>query len=168
MLHGESQGIMLLTLSGGGGTVWVKRSNEGGPDMSGCAYTTELATVCSGYDRATCWVHARTGLIPPHTTVLTTQKLRLTDSDVFYTMNVFRSDDAGATWTGPSPQHGLSRRMEPDGVEVGPSDFTPAWHAARSALLGTGHTVRYRDNTLVRGAYRRQTVYSVYDQAAAE
>ena len=44
-------------------------------------YNIELTTVAGGYDRKTCWVHARAGVIPPSTAVLTTQKLRLTGSD---------------------------------------------------------------------------------------
>ena len=64
---------------------------------------TELQAIHSGYDRKTCWVHARPGAIPgdPPIVVVTMQKLRLTGSDVFYALNETRTDDGGKTWTDP-------------------------------------------------------------------
>ena len=129
-------------------------------------YTLNLQTVASGYDRKTCWVQTRAGVIPPTTAVITTQKLRLTGSDIFYAIHDLRSDDGGATWTEPAEQLTLGRKPRPDGTEVCPCDGTPTWHAATGKLLATGHTAVYRDDDLVHGFRPRATWYSVYDATA--
>ena len=126
-------------------------------------YDIELTTVTSGYDRKTCWVHARAGVIPPSTAVLTTQKLRLTGSDIFYALHSTRSDDLGRSWSPLTKQETLDRRSIGDSVEACPCDFTPAWHAATGTLLGTGHTALYTDDELIGRPYPRQTYYTVYD-----
>ena len=120
-------------------------------------YDIELTTVTSGYDRKTCWVHARAGVIPPSTAVLTTQKLRLTGSDIFYALHSTRSDDLGRTWSPLVKQDTLDRRPIGDNIEAVPCDFTPAWHAATGKLLGTGHTALYTDDELVERPYPQQT-----------
>ncbi len=129
-------------------------------------YSQQLETVSEGYDRKTCWVHARAGVIPPATAVITTQKLRLTGSDIFYGLHDFRSDDFGRTWTGPAAHEGFARRLMEDGVERCVCDATPAWHAAAGKLLLTGHTAAYKNDELARGEVRRYTAYSVYDPDA--
>ncbi len=129
----------------------------------------ELTAAHSGYDRKTCWVHARAGAIPadPPIVVMTMQKLRLTGSDVFYELNDMRTDDGGATWTGPTPHADtLGRRAGGDGIEVGICDFWPAWHEHTGVLLGTGHTVRYLNDNLHPHPRARSSVWSVYDPDA--
>ena len=93
------------------------------------------------------------------------QKLLLTGSDVFFALNEMRTDDLGKTWSGPR-EHAetLGRRNEPDGVIVATCDFTPKWHARSGKLLGTGQTVRYRDDKVIENR-DRETSYSVYDPA---
>ena len=117
----------------------------------------------SGYDRKSCWVQTRCGMVPPATAVITTQKLRLSGSDIFSGICDLRSDDFGRTWTAPVVQPGLARRPNPDGTEDCPCDGTPAWHAASGTLLMTGHLARYRDDELVPDPRPRATWYSVYD-----
>jgi len=129
----------------------------------------ELTTATSGYDRKTCWVHARAGAIPgdPPIVVMTMQKLRLTGSDVFYELNEMRTDDGGATWSGPTPHADtLGRRLLEGGIEEGISDFTPAWHERSGRLLGTGHTVRYLNDNLHPHPRARSSVWTVYDPDA--
>ncbi len=135
-------------------------------------FEVELQTIQSGYDRQTCWVHPRAGIIPAgpgqaggtFTAVLTMHELRIADSDCYYPIHDMRSDDGGETWTGPSSQTAaFGRRPMPDRVEEGISDFWPTWHAKTEKLLGTGHTIRYRDNTLTPAPRPRDTTYSVYD-----
>jgi hypothetical protein len=128
----------------------------------------DLQAIRSGYDRRTCWVHARgTALGDTGAAVITTQKLRLTGSDVFYELNDLRSDDAGRTWTEPTAHPDtLGRRLLGDGLEEGICDFTPGWHAATQSVLGTGHTVRYLNDDLAPAPRRRATAYSVYDADA--
>ncbi len=131
------------------------------------AFDIQLDTISSGFDKKTCWVHPRAGAIPgaPPSVVLTMQKLRLTGSDVFYTLNEMRTDDRGRTWSSPVEHATLGRRPEPDGGEVGVCDFWPKWHAQTGTLLGIGHTVRYVNDAIPRER-ARETAYSIYDAAA--
>ena len=128
-------------------------------------YRIQLDVISRGYDGKTCWVHPRAGTIPGKDpiVVLTMQKLLLTGSDVFFALNEMRTDDLGKTWTGPI-EHGrtLGRREEPDGVVVATCDFTPKWHARTGKLLGTGQTVRYKNDRVIENR-DRETSYSVYD-----
>lgn len=136
--------------------------------MPAVGFRVQLDTIRTGFDKKTCWVHARAGAIPgdpPHV-VLTMQKLLLSGSDVFFALCEMRTDDLGKTWTGPI-EHGdtLGRREEPGGVVVAACDFWPKWHAKTGKLLGIGHTVRYRDNKVIPNR-QRETCYSVYDDQA--
>ena len=130
-------------------------------------FTVQLQTAQSGYDRKTCWVHTRAGVIPdgPHSfaAVLTMHELRISGSDVYYPIHELRSDDGGTTWSKPFSQAAFSRRDRPGGVEEGICDFWPTWHAKTRTLLGTGHTVRYINDNLEPHPRPRNTAYSVYD-----
>ena len=125
----------------------------------------ELQTVSSGYDRKTCWVHARLGVIPgnPPIVVITMSKMRLTGSDVFYSLYEMRTDDGGSTWTSPV-EHAdtLGRRRTEDGVDEGVANWWPAWHAKTGVLLGTGDTARYVKDDHAPGPMRCWATYSVY------
>jgi hypothetical protein len=131
-------------------------------------FRIQLDTLSHGYDGKTCWVHSRAGTIPGPvpSVVLTMQKLLLTGSDVFFALNEIRTDDLGKTWRGPT-EHAdtLGRRNEPDGVIVATCDFTPKWHAKTGKLLGTGQTVRYRNDRVIENR-DRETSWSVYDPQA--
>ncbi len=136
------------------------RADEAAP-----GYRIQLETISHGYDGQTCWVHPRAGTIPGEKpiVVLTMQKLLLSGSDVFFALNEMRTDDLGKTWSGPA-EHGetLGRRGEPGGVTVATCDFTPKWHARSGKLLGTGQTVRYRNDRVIENR-DRETSYAVYD-----
>lgn len=128
-------------------------------------YEIKPDVVSSGYDGVTSWFHPHAGLIPGKnpTIVLTMQKWWLARSDVFFALFDLKSKDGGKTWTSPRENtNTLGRRSEGGKREVGISDFTPRYHSRSGKLLGTGHTVRYEDNHLVRGA-KRSTVWAVYD-----
>jgi hypothetical protein len=128
-------------------------------------FRIQLNTISRGYDGQTGWVHPRAGAIPGATpsVVLTMQKLMLKGSDVFFALNEMRSDDLGATWSGPT-EHAttLGRRNESNGVIVAACDFWPKWHAKSGTLLGIGHTVRYRNEKVIPNR-PRETAWSVYD-----
>ena len=130
------------------------------------SFSVKLQTVCSGYDRKTCWVQTRAGVIPPGQAVITAQKLRLTGSDIFYAIHSMHSTDAGATWSDPVQQDAFAPRPREDGSYFYVSDFWPKWHAASHSMLGTGHTPLYRDDELVAESYPRSPAYSVYDATA--
>ncbi len=135
------------------------------PETAPPDFEIRLDTVRSGFDKKTCWVHPRLGVIPgePPSVVMTMQKLLLTGSDVFYALNEMRTDDLGETWSGPTPhEKSLGRRDEADGVVVAACDFTPKWHAGTRKLLGIGQSVRYRNNRVMH-VRRREAVYAVYD-----
>lgn len=134
-------------------------------------FRIQLDTLAQEYDGKICWVQARAGAIPREgmapLVVVTMQKLLVTGSDVYFAVNDLRSEDLGRTWVGPVEHAAtMGRRPEADGVEVGPADLTPKWHANSSKLLATGSTVRYRD---AKGPIKnapRQVVYSSYDPLA--
>jgi hypothetical protein len=128
----------------------------------------DLQTIHSGYDRKTCWVHARPGYIPGPSPIgiITTQKLQLSGSDVFYELNDMRSDDGGRTWSELTPHPDtLGRRTVDGGIEECICDFTPTWHAKTGVLLGTGHNVRYIGDKQQELPRPRSTAYSVYNPA---
>ena len=136
-------------------------------------YDVELSTITSGWDGQKCWAHSRAGAIPPHATgnpsdlpivVMTTQKLRITGSDIFDGLHDFRTDNLGATWVGPVAHASLDRRPMGGNIEAAPCDFTPQWHVRTARLLGTGKTFWYRDDEHFRGP-PSDAVYSVYDPA---
>ena len=141
-----------------------RRADEKKAWLPDAPYTVQLDTVTSGYDAKMCWVHPRAGTIPGEkpSVVMTMQKLLLTGSDVFYALNDVRTDDL-KTWSAIT-EHAdtLGRRDEGDGIIVGACDFTPKWHEKSGKLLGTGHTVRYRNNAVAHDT-TRQTSYAVYD-----
>ncbi len=148
-----------------------------------------VSTARRGFDGEYCWVHARAGAIPPGApgnesesplVVMTTQKLLLTGSDVFYPLHAMRTGDLSTSWTKPVGQPVFARQVfsgpnapMPTGAAIAPEllqpgdettvcDFTPKWHTATGKLLGTGHTVWYRDNRVMH-TRPRGTAYSVYD-----
>jgi hypothetical protein len=130
-------------------------------------FDIQLDTITSGFDKQTCWVHPRAGTIPGETpiVVMTMQKLLLSGSDVFYTLNEMRTDDLGKTWTGPTEHETLGRRNEEGGLVTVVCDFTPMWHAQSGKLLGTGHLAKYQGDHLAKD-YERATTYSTYDPEA--
>ncbi|MBL8850521.1 MAG: exo-alpha-sialidase [Planctomycetaceae bacterium] len=145
--------------------------------QSAPGYEVELTRAAQGYDGQMCWVHARAGAIPAGApgvggdapaVVMTTQKLDVTGSDVFFALHDFRTDDFGAHWDGPRAHGDLGRRPFPEGGEIVVADFWPRWHAASGKLLGTGHTIRYTDNAVVWDKNPRWTAYAVYDPRARQ
>lgn len=131
-------------------------------------FTIERDVMTKGYDGKTCWVHARAGILPtekkgsPPTVVLTTQRLQITGSDVFYALNSSTSKDLGKSWSPLVEQDILGRKVIDKRTEMTICDFTPTWHRATGTLLGTGHTVWYRDNKVMK-VRPRATAYSIYE-----
>jgi len=157
-------------------------------------FVIELSKAHSGFDGRTCWVHARAGAIPvaqldkdalDPLVVMTTQKLLLTGSDVFYALHETRSDDLGQSWSsltriptfarqtyrGDQPTIPTGAEIAPELLQVGDEttvcDFVPKWHAPSQRLLGIGHTVWYRDNRVMHRR-PRGVAYAVYDTDARQ
>ncbi len=133
-------------------------------------FTIERTVLTRGYDGLKCWVHARAGILPPPDNqsspdvVVTTQPLMITGSDVFYALNSTFSRDLGKSWSPLMPQATFERQRITERQEETICDFTPAWHGATGKLLGTGQTVRYQDNKVMK-VRPRHTAWSVYDPA---
>ena len=134
------------------------------PGASADDFRIERTVVRKGFDGKSCWVHARAGVIPsvPPLAVMTTQKLLLSGSDVFYALNGFRSEDNAKTWAGPTRHESFARKKQSDDVEYTVCDFVPKWHAKSGKLLGTGQTVWYKNNRVM-SVRPRATAYAVYD-----
>ncbi len=137
-------------------------------------FSIDLTVARQGFDEKTCWVHARAGAIPSGTdanpgsnalVIMTLQKLQLSGSDVFFALNEMLTDDLGATWSEPRRHDSFSRSpFSFDGkrdLERTVCDFTPRWHAKSGRLLGTGHTVVYENNRVMK-VRPRATAYAVY------
>ncbi len=156
------------------------------------SFTLERTVAHSGFDGQTCWVHARAGAIPPGVqgndsdhplVVMTTQKLLLTGSDVFYRLHASTTDDLATSWTDLAPIDSFARETVggpsdalPTGASIAPHllepgdettvcDFQPKWHAASQRLLGIGQSVWYRNNRVMH-VRPRGIAYAVYDAPA--
>ncbi len=158
------------------------------------SFTIERSTAQRGFDGQTCWVHARAGAIPAGVkgnesdqplVVMTTQKLLLTGSDVFYRLHQTTSNDLAATWTDLAPIDAFARERVgeesdalPTGASIAPQllqpgdettvcDFQPQWHAASQRLLGIGQSVWYRNNRVMH-VRPRGIAYAVYEPSAKQ
>ena len=142
-------------------------------------YTIDFTVARRGFDGRMCWVHARSGAIPPGTdanpgssplVVMTMQKLQLSGSDVFYALNAMRTTaERGTTWSPPKEHASFGRvpfrNGDKEDLQITVCDFTPRWHAASGKLLGTGHTVVYENNRVMH-VRPRATAYATYNPAA--
>lgn len=144
------------------------------PSVSQMPFRIQRLIPFQGFDGKLCWVHARAGAIPSQSAgnagrtplaVMTTQKLQLSGSDVFYALHSTSSTDAGQSWTPLTEQQVFQRQPFGTDMEMTVCDFSPKWHAATGKLLGTGHTVVYENNK-VKHVRPRATAYSVYDPQA--
>ncbi len=137
------------------------------------ALTIEPRIIFEGFDGKTCRVHARAAKTPDGDAVLTSQKLLLSGSDVFYAIESSTSSDDGATWTPFEEQSGLGRYSPVEGVENCPCDGTPSWHDASGEVLLTGHLATYEQNKVSKRRESREASedgfvesrlwYSVFD-----
>lgn len=153
-----------------------KLTKPASPAVSQMPFRIERTIATQGFDGEMCWVHARAGAIPSHSAanagetplvVMTTQKLKLSGSDVFYALHSETTPDDATTWSGLTEQSVFKRQTDEKGLEMTVCDFTPKWHAATGKLLGTGHTVVYENNK-VKHVRPRETAYSVFNPQTQE
>ena len=132
-------------------------------------FKIELKTAHSGYDRITCFVHARAAAIPgdPPVVVMTMHPIRLTGCDVFYSVHDLRSDDGGKSWIGPT-EHAdtLGRRRSAAGDEEGFINPCPQWHEETGVVLCTGDSIGYKDDALLPQPRPVKPGYTVYEPLA--
>lgn len=126
-----------------------------------------LSTAHSDHDH--CYVHARGLILPDGFGLITTQKLLLSQSDVFYGIEQMKSTDGGRSFSSPVPCETLRRKSFADGSSVVMCDATPFYHKHSDSILLTGHTARYgANNKLAPAPQRRNTAYAVYDRSKEE
>jgi len=131
-------------------------------------FKIQLETAHSGYDRVTCFVHARAAAIPgdPPAVIMTMHPIRLTGTDVFYSVHELRTDDGGKTWIGPI-EHAetLGRRPLGDGREEAFINPYPQWHEKSGVVLCIGDSVIYENDTLPPQPRPVRPAYTVYNPA---
>ncbi|GAA5221325.1 sialidase family protein [Membranihabitans marinus] len=128
-------------------------------------YSIDIDTLLQGHTDSTTWFYPSVGVIPGKEPkyVLAIQEWLKGRSDVFKSVVSSYSLDKGQSWTElEDPQNAFIYRSEPGNLDVGICNFTLKWHEKTQSLLGTAHTVRYRDKTLVSGL--RSTIYATYDE----
>lgn len=111
-----------------------------------------------------CYVHARSGLFPDGRTLMTTQKLRLSGSDIFSGLEMLSRKSPFYAWTPITPCPELARRPYRDGTEIAMCDATPFYHKASGKMLLTGHSVCYLNDEAAGKSFGRCTFWSVFDE----
>lgn len=123
--------------------------------------------IAPGGTRERCYVHARGLILPSGFGIITAQKLELSGCDVFYGLELMRSEDGGEHFTSPTPCQNLARRDEKDGSSKVMCDATPFYHQKTGKIILTGHTAVYgADNSLITNPRMRDVAYAVYDEKA--
>ncbi len=138
--------------------------------LAGTPFRIQLDTIREGYDGKTCFTQARAGIVPRNPLapliVITMNPLVMTGSDVYLAVNEMRSEDMGASWSGPIVHPSLGRRprapIDGKDAESGVCDLWPKWHAGSQRLISIGHTVHYTDERHPATGQPRTTAYSAY------
>lgn len=160
---------MLALLAAAGVPAYGQADRQNAAQAEPLIGEIKLETAVQQWEGAWCWFHPRAGAIPgggkngAPAVVITMQKWLLSASDYFSVLSDMRTDNLGATWEGPTERPQLGWRHIGDGVTEGICDFTPGWHAPSGKLLAFGHTVRYKNEHLMKEPRARSTSYSVYD-----
>lgn len=135
-------------------------------------YEIRLQTVLEHDDGQFLWFHPRVAPVPSATggvpaVVMTLQK-HLRVSDHYSGLSVMRTDDLGATWSGPEARPELDWVPGPNGTNFAVCDVTPGWHAPTGKLIAVGARVRYGQGgeQLDNDQRDNQTAYTVHDPAA--
>ena len=129
-------------------------------------YCIDLTTAHSGYDRITCFVHARAAVIPgnPFTAMITTHPIEISLTDVFYAVHDIISNDGGKTWAKPREHaEALGRRQLGGGLSEGFINPTPKWHAKTGVVLCIGDCAVYKNNEFEPHPRNVRPGYAVYD-----
>ena len=112
-----------------------------------------------------CYVHARGLILPGGRGIITLQKLELSGCDVFYGIEMMKSEDGGKSFSKPVLCEKLQRQYYDDGTSFVMCDATPFYHKATGKIILTGHMAWYgADNRLLREARSRAPLYAVYNE----
>lgn len=115
-----------------------------------------------------CYVHARAGMTPDGKAIITTQPLFLKGSDIFYGLEMIKSNDGGKSWSSIQKSKTMVRRKYDAGREITASDCTPFYHKKSGKLIITGHSVVYRKNRIAPPPRPRHTLWSIFDFASGD
>jgi hypothetical protein len=133
-------------------------------------FQVRVETVLKHDDGRFLWYHPRVAALPGSgkdgkPAVLMTLQKHLRVSDHYSGLHVMRTDDLGASWTGPEARQELDWRDGGPGVSVAVCDVTPGWHPRSRKLLAIGAQVRYspQGEQLEDQPRANQTAYAVFD-----
>ena len=151
------------------------KGNKKHPGLSeSLDYKVNLEVVTKHWDGEFNWTQARVAAIPgmgndgQPRLIMTMQKWFVEHSDYYSGLYTMKSDDMGATWTGPEEQPALGWRRGDNNIIIGICDFTPGWHEKEGKLLAIGHTVYYFEGGKLMKTRPRATAYAVYDPETDE
>jgi len=133
-------------------------------------FTVKLEVATQALTPEFCWFHPRAAAIPGAgengnpAVVMTIQK-HLKVSDYYSGMWTMRTNDVGASWTGPKEIPELGWAKKENGIVVAVADVTPGWHPQTKRLLAIGCSVRYSPKGKQLSDTQRpsQTAYAVHD-----
>lgn len=112
------------------------------------------------------WVHPRIGRFPDGQYIMTSQKTYWLANDVFYGIGYTFFKDVKKAIAPTKVDSALKNTVSKNGVERSFSDAWPAYHAKSGKMLLIGHSVYYKNLTLLPAKTRpRETLYSVFDRA---
>ena len=127
-----------------------------------------LQQIKTGFKGKFCYVHARAGMTPDGKAIITTQPLLLKGTDVFYSLEMLKSNDGGKTWSNFEKSKTLIRYKYDAEREYVISDATPFYHKKSGKLIITGHSVVYLGNRIAPPPRPRQTLWSIFDFASGD
>ncbi len=117
-----------------------------------------------------CWFHPRAAAMPGwgkdgRPAVLITLQKHLVVSDYYSGMYMMRTDDLGATWTGPAEIPELAWRKGPGNETIAVCDVTPGWHPPSGRVLAIGIKLRYSPTggQLLDQPRSHECAYAVFD-----
>jgi len=115
-----------------------------------------------------CYVHARGLITESGFGLITTQKLELSGSDVFYGLEMMTTEDGGESFSEIRACKNLGRRYFDDISEV-MCDATPFYHKKTGKIILTGHTAVYgSNNRLLSAPHSISPAYAVYNEEKRE
>lgn len=125
----------------------------------------QLNQISTDFRGGRCYVHARGALLPGGFGIMTTQKLELSGCDVFYGIEMMKTEDGGQSFSKPVICENLKREYCEDGTSFVMCDATPFYHKATGKILLTGHMAWYGENNkLLKVPRPRAPLYAVYNE----
>ena len=143
-----------------------ENDSENENESDNLQYSIVLDTLMQGFNDTTSWFYPSVGVVQmtekPDLLVMTIQQWIKGKSDVFTPVQSRYSDNAGQSWSDLENRNdAFDFRPAENGFETGMCNFTPKWHKESNTLLGTCHSVPYKDKKLMGGT--RSPVWSTYD-----